>query len=49
MNQNIYFYASTEENLTTIPKDTQVYDKLIKCILKKACELMNDKGIRYFN
>ena len=46
MKENVYFYASTEENLTVIPKGSKVYDNLTKCILKKSCELMSDKGIK---
>lgn len=46
MKEKIYLYASTEENLTIILKGSQVYDNLTKCILRKSCELMSDKGIK---
>lgn len=47
MNESsIYFYASTEENLMLIPGNSKVYDNLTKCIFKKSCELMSDKGIK---
>ena len=46
MNESVYFYASTEENLMLIPEGSQVYDNFTKWILRKSCELMSDKGIK---
>lgn len=46
MKEKVYFFASTEENLLKIDKDSQVYDKLTQCILKKSYELMSTKGIK---
>ena len=31
MNESVYFYASTEENLMLIPEGSQVYDNFTKC------------------
>ena len=46
MKKNVYFYASTEENLMVIPEGSHVYDNLTKCILRESCELMSDEGIK---